>query len=212
MGRREGKRKNTFQKQSFKSIIGSHGPNTMSTALRASHVRTSGMQDVVGMCTDTCAHRHTPADTETAHSARPGATLVCTDTHMRTKARARCVHTGQNRPRGAYSCPGRDTFKHSGTYAHTEGACTHTGMLVHVHGRTRYARLSALPWGRRAGVPLALCPAHHLFSASRWLSQLLCPASHDVNDTDLLPEGKCPDICPFILKSLQPSSSVHGPS
>lgn len=168
------------------------------------------------MCTDTCAHRHTPADTETAHSARLGATLVCTDTHMRTKARAH-VCTQAEQAQRCLQLPRGETPSSTQVRGASHRRCLHTHRDACARSWTHTLRpaLSALPWGRWEQVPLALCPAHHLFSASRWLEPTpVSLRSHDVNDTDLLPGGQ--SALTFVHSFSNPCSQAvqcaRGPS
>lgn len=58
-GKEREKEEKYLQKQSFKSIIGSQGPKTVSTALRASHVRHGDAETSMHAHRHVCTHRHT---------------------------------------------------------------------------------------------------------------------------------------------------------
>lgn len=86
-------------------------------------------------CAQTRVHTDTHRQTQRQLTAAGSEPHSCVLTHTcSTKARAR-MSTQQNRPRGTDSCLGeRHLQARRYTTRHTEGACTHTGMLVHVHG------------------------------------------------------------------------------
>lgn len=157
---RERERGKHLQKQELlnPSSVPTDLNNTMSTALRASHVRL-GMQGQAYVHRHVCTQTHT-ADTETAHSARLGATLPCTPpTHMRTKAREHAgAHRAEQGPEVPTAAQGErhpQALRHAGA---TQKVPAHTGACARSWTHTAAASaLSALPWGRRgAGT---FCPS-----------------------------------------------------
>lgn len=144
-------------------------------------------------CAQTRVHTDTHWQTQRQFTAAGSEPHSCVLTHTcSTKARARMSAQAEQAqryrqlPRGETppSTQVRDA-------SHRRGLHTHRDACARSWTYTLPPALNALPWGKWEQVPLALCPAHHLFSASRWLEPAPVSSwSHDVNDTDLLPGGQ----------------------
>ena len=145
-GKEREKEEKHLQKQSFKSIISSQGPKTVSAALRASQVRHRDAE--TSMHVQTCVYTETRLQTQRQLAAAGSEPHSCVLTHTcSTKARA-CVSVQAEQaqrylrlPRGETS-PSMQVRDTSHRCLHTHGdacACSWT--------HTPPPTLNTLPWG-----------------------------------------------------------------